>query len=1172
MDNPATEVLEQELIDLLGLKNDPGMTYEDYFDELKEAAIAAQMNQSTYTSDQAELIREELIRVREKFKKDPKVKSTNFKFKSKTQKVNEDKKINKDNVSSINFPKLTGKVSNVKIKKTNLLPQSPQEEVKEEKKYKKEKVDKPKKSNELIKILNNINKKLNSILSTLSSQAALDTRNAERQRRDRESERRSRQESSLEGLGSGIRSIAKVGKTMLAPLENIWDKIVRFFTFVLLGKAFFAFMKWMSDPENKKKFDTIVKFLSKHWLLIAGAYILFGTSLGGLVRFILKSVIRLSAAMLKVIPRLLSVIAKSRMGRLGLAATALFTAGAIIPKLFPKTVDEQERNISEKGGTTQEKIQQLQNQKDKLNFFEKLQGKGSEIDEQIHKLQSGETKSYGFYNGGIIPSFADGGLLNLRSGIPVTGAKGDDTLIAAKTGEAVLTKDDQKDIYQKYGLNIPQYLSNRKPSVINSKNIKPKVGGGYFNGGIVQGFSNGGVVNKPTSLLDLGRQISDNPDHKFDPTLEKSIPLLYQILQSGRFKEKGWGNKAFMDQLTARLLVESSNFSRSKEMYNSDPRDPAGKGGYYYFGTNYGNRSDLGNRGFDDGYNFRGRGAIQLTGRNHYERFNKWLTSNGYKGIDVTKNPDLLATDPKVQALSTLYYLEDREKTFGIDFADIAKQGDSRSFTYNINGGYNHLAETQDNLRRIQGLPGGVNYGKGFLPRQPRTPGRTPQPGLNPFSMVGSTIRNLLLPGSSIPASAAAKPGSKPTAKPSTKSARWAIDPRGWFGKKDGGIIGGIKSGLSSIGTGLLNLISSPAKAASAKPTFKTRPRIAPSFTNSRKPPSTTSRRKLDEMRMGSIIKIAPIDTMPDRSMTGFRDLAESQYENELRNKFSSNSGVRGLKGGGFIKPGLDKVQKIQDNQYTSDMDRIDKLIRSNLPNTMAEYNESIENGFRPPTAPLTSEQIEKAIQNRKMTMMHTLLQSRNKKKSGGSISTPNKMFGYQKQMNDIRGMRANSLERQGRSSEAFGMRGFGMNLNINSLFHNGFVSENSGLNFLGGTADRQATLLQPGEYVLPKATVQTYSKAFFDNIVASTDPNSEPAKMGIKGKDISSGIKPYEIGNAGKPEFIKLPPINSGTNNSQSPPQMGTSKEVFFSPICEVDHAQSERQRILDVLGVITN
>ena len=84
------------------------------------------------------------------------------------------------------------------------------------------------------------------------------------------------------------------------------------------------------------------------------------------------------------------------LGAVGWGA-ALFTFGAWGPKLFPGLTNEQERAIAEAPGTPAEKIAALKKQKSELNWFQKnVQGMGSEIDEQIYALETGDVKSYGY--------------------------------------------------------------------------------------------------------------------------------------------------------------------------------------------------------------------------------------------------------------------------------------------------------------------------------------------------------------------------------------------------------------------------------------------------------------------------------------------------------------------------------------------------------------------------------------------------------------------------------------------------------------------------------------------------------------------------------------------------------------------------------------------------------
>ena len=62
----------------------------------------------------------------------------------------------------------------------------------------------------------------------------------------------------------------------------------------------------------------------------------------------------------------------------------------------------------------------------------------------------------------------------------------------------------------------------------------------------------------------------------------------------------------------------------------------------------YGNRMGNGNEASQEGYKYRGRGALQTTGKNLYRDLGKFL------GVDLVNNPDLVAEEYYFE--SALYY------------------------------------------------------------------------------------------------------------------------------------------------------------------------------------------------------------------------------------------------------------------------------------------------------------------------------------------------------------------------------------------------------------------------------------------------------------------------------------------------------------------------------------
>lgn len=83
-------------------------------------------------------------------------------------------------------------------------------------------------------------------------------------------------------------------------------------------------------------------------------------------------------------------------------------------------------------------------------------------------------------------------------------------------------------------------------------------------------------------------------------------------------------------------------------------------------GTKYEGRLDLGNTKSGDGKRFKGRGPIQITGRDNYTRFAAW------SGLDCIIHPELLE-EPENGFLASAWYWETRNLNDPADKGDILK-------------------------------------------------------------------------------------------------------------------------------------------------------------------------------------------------------------------------------------------------------------------------------------------------------------------------------------------------------------------------------------------------------------------------------------------------------------------------------------------------------------------
>lgn len=201
----------------------------------------------------------------------------------------------------------------------------------------------------------------------------------------------------------------------------------------------------------------------------------------------------------------------------------------------------------------------------------------------------------------------------------------------------------------------------------------------------------------------------------FNRRYPKAIPGIYQEI-SKQIKNAGCVTKEQQAMFLAQCAIESNGFSTLEENLNYraevllkvfpkyftpvtarqygrivdpktkktlKPADPK-----MIANIAYGNRMKNGPVSSGDGYRFRGRGIIQITGRENYERLSKDL-----KNPKILTNPEILATDIELAVKAAVWFWVQRR---------IANKGsDVKGATYLVNGGYNHLAERTDEFNQL---------------------------------------------------------------------------------------------------------------------------------------------------------------------------------------------------------------------------------------------------------------------------------------------------------------------------------------------------------------------------------------------------------------------------------------------------------------------------------------
>jgi hypothetical protein len=137
------------------------------------------------------------------------------------------------------------------------------------------------------------------------------------EKRKSEQEKRGLAESKLEKRFEGLR---KAAEKIIAPVKSLLDKILEFFTTVILGRIVYKLVEWLGDPNNANKVKSIIRFLGDWGPAILGGFILFGTKFGKSIRVLTNIALSGIAKLAKSIPALLRFAKSNPKTALAVAA------------------------------------------------------------------------------------------------------------------------------------------------------------------------------------------------------------------------------------------------------------------------------------------------------------------------------------------------------------------------------------------------------------------------------------------------------------------------------------------------------------------------------------------------------------------------------------------------------------------------------------------------------------------------------------------------------------------------------------------------------------------------------------------------------------------------------------------------------------------------------------
>jgi putative chitinase len=199
------------------------------------------------------------------------------------------------------------------------------------------------------------------------------------------------------------------------------------------------------------------------------------------------------------------------------------------------------------------------------------------------------------------------------------------------------------------------------------------------------------------SLINLQKKIGATADGAFGPGTFKRAAAYYKLSPNraahffAQTAHESGNFKTFSENLNYSAKGLRSTFGKyfpaglSAQMYARQPQRIANRV--------YANRMGNGPESSGDGWKFRGRGALQLTGKNNYQAFADYV-----RRPDIMDNPDIVATE---LAFESALWFFDRNKLWGICDKGV-NEAAIVALTRRVNGGLHGIDDRRAKTKKYR--------------------------------------------------------------------------------------------------------------------------------------------------------------------------------------------------------------------------------------------------------------------------------------------------------------------------------------------------------------------------------------------------------------------------------------------------------------------------------------